>query len=138
MGSCWIVDFVAPSVDHWLAIDVADEGDQALLELLFGADAYVAQHRRRQPGEEALDEALLHGSVIWRRRVEGIEGWAPFLTPDRHRAIQNEPRSPPSHPSSKKIDFTPDYVIDGMPTRKPRFARDSPLEQRGFELPVPP
>ena len=29
MGSCCIVDFVAPSVDHWLAIDVGDEGDQA-------------------------------------------------------------------------------------------------------------
>jgi hypothetical protein len=43
-------------VDHWLAIDVGDEGDQALLELVFGADADVAQHRTRQLGEEALDE----------------------------------------------------------------------------------
>jgi hypothetical protein len=27
--------------------------------------------------------------------------------------------------------------IDGVPTRKPRFAGDSPLEGDGFELPVP-
>ena len=45
-----------PGVDHWLAIDVADEGDQALLEFVFGSDADVAQHRTRQLGEEALDE----------------------------------------------------------------------------------
>ena len=56
MGSCCIVDFVAPSVDHWLAIDVGDEGDQAFLEFVFAADADVAQHRTRQLGEEALDE----------------------------------------------------------------------------------
>jgi hypothetical protein len=43
-------------VDDWLAIDVADEGHQALLELVFGTDANVAQHRTRQLGEEALDE----------------------------------------------------------------------------------
>ena len=55
-GSCCIVDFVAPSVDDWLAIDVADESDQAFLEFVFGADADVAQHRTRQLGEEALDE----------------------------------------------------------------------------------
>ena len=41
-----LVDFVAPSVDHWLAIDVADEGDQAFLELVFGADADVAGTER--------------------------------------------------------------------------------------------
>src|SRR5207237_2908755 len=34
MGSCCIIDFVAPSVDHWLAFDVADEGDQAFLEFV--------------------------------------------------------------------------------------------------------
>jgi hypothetical protein len=55
-GSCCIVDFVAPSVDDWLTIDVADEGDQAFLEFVFGADADMAQHRTRQLGEEALDE----------------------------------------------------------------------------------
>ena len=55
-GSCCIVDFVAPSVDDWLAIDVVDEGHQAFLEFVFGGDANVAQHRTRQLGEEALDE----------------------------------------------------------------------------------
>jgi hypothetical protein len=44
--------------------------------------------------------ALLHGSVIWRRGVDGIGGRAPFLTPDRRRAIQSEPRSPSSHPEA--------------------------------------
>jgi hypothetical protein len=43
-------------VDLWLAIDVGDEGDQAFLEFVFGADADVAQYRTRQLGEEALDE----------------------------------------------------------------------------------
>jgi hypothetical protein len=51
-----IIDFVAPSVDHRLAIDVADEGDPAFLEFVFGADADVAQHRTHQSGEDALDE----------------------------------------------------------------------------------
>jgi hypothetical protein len=31
-------------VDHGLAIDIADESDQAFLEFVFGADADVAQH----------------------------------------------------------------------------------------------
>ena len=41
-----------PSVDDWLAIDVADERHQAFPELVFGADAHVAQHRARQLGEK--------------------------------------------------------------------------------------
>src|SRR5207302_1811755 len=52
-GSCCVIDFVAPSVDDWLAIDIADEGHQAFLEFVFGGDADVAQHRTRQLGEEA-------------------------------------------------------------------------------------
>ena len=55
-GSCCPVDFVTPSVDDWLAIDVVNEGHQALLEFVFGTDADVAQHRTRDLGEEALDE----------------------------------------------------------------------------------
>jgi hypothetical protein len=43
-------------VDNWLAIDVADEGHQAFLEFVFGADADLPQQRTRQLGEEALDE----------------------------------------------------------------------------------
>jgi peptide/nickel transport system substrate-binding protein len=56
MGSRCIVDFVAPSVDDWLAIDVVDEGQQSFLEFVFGVDADVAQDRTRQLGEEALNE----------------------------------------------------------------------------------
>jgi hypothetical protein len=33
-------------------------------------------------------------------RGGGYRRAGPFLTPDRHRAIQNEPRSPPSHPEA--------------------------------------
>ena len=44
MASCCIIDFVMPRVDDWLAIDVADEGRQALLEFVFGSDADVAQY----------------------------------------------------------------------------------------------
>jgi Transposase DDE domain group 1 len=44
MASCCIIDFVMPGVDDWLAIDVADEGHQALLEFVFGSDADVAQY----------------------------------------------------------------------------------------------
>ena len=43
-------------MDHGLAIDIADEGDQPFLEFVFGADADVAQHGTCQLGEEALDE----------------------------------------------------------------------------------
>ena len=45
-----------PSVNDWLAIDVADERHQAFPEFVFGADADVAQHRTRQFGEEAFNE----------------------------------------------------------------------------------
>ena len=33
-------------------------------------------------------------------RGGGYRRMGPFLTSDRHRAIQNEPRSPPSHPEA--------------------------------------
>ena len=45
-----------PSVNDWLAIDVADERHQAFAEFVFGVDADVAQHRTGQLGKEALDE----------------------------------------------------------------------------------
>jgi hypothetical protein len=44
MASCCIIDFVMPGVDDWLAIDVANEGHQALFEFVFGGDAKVAQY----------------------------------------------------------------------------------------------
>src|SRR6516162_4381025 len=55
-----------------LAIDVADEGDQTLLEFAFRADADMAQDRARQFGEEAFDD-IEPRPVGWR---EG-EGEAP-------------------------------------------------------------
>ena len=45
-----------PSVNDGLAIDVADERQQAFPEFGFAADADVAQHRTRQLGEEPLNE----------------------------------------------------------------------------------
>jgi hypothetical protein len=42
MASCCVSDLVAPGVDDWLAIDIVDEGHQALREFVFGADADVA------------------------------------------------------------------------------------------------
>src|SRR5215831_13587161 len=48
MSSGCIVDFVTPGVDDGLVIDVGNERHQALLELVFGADADVAQDRTRQ------------------------------------------------------------------------------------------
>jgi len=56
MASCCIIDFVAPSVDDGLAIDVGNKGHQAFPEFVFGADADVTQHRTCQLGEEALNE----------------------------------------------------------------------------------
>jgi hypothetical protein len=56
MGSCCIIDFVAPGVDDGLAIYLFNKGHQAFPEFGFGADADVAQHRTRQLGEEALNE----------------------------------------------------------------------------------
>jgi hypothetical protein len=39
-----------------MAVDIVDTGHNALLELLFGGDANVAQDRSGELGEEALDE----------------------------------------------------------------------------------
>src|SRR5260370_18977223 len=64
-----VVDFVVPGMDDWLAIDIADEGDQAFLEFVFGGDADVAQHRTRQLREEALDE--VEPRPVRRREREG-------------------------------------------------------------------
>ena len=46
-------------MEDWLAIDIVNEGHQAFLEFVFGADADVAQHRTRELGEEALDDIEL-------------------------------------------------------------------------------
>ena len=50
------MEFVGPGVDDGVLVDVVDGGDDTLLELLYGGDANVAQHRAGELGEEALDE----------------------------------------------------------------------------------
>lgn len=45
-----------PSVDDGVAVEIVDELDDALFELVFRADANVAEHRAGSFGEEALDE----------------------------------------------------------------------------------
>jgi hypothetical protein len=52
--------------------------------------------RREAARRLVFATALLHGSVAWRRGVDGIGGRA-LLIPDSYRAIQSEPRSPSSH-----------------------------------------
>ena len=43
MVSGCTVDFITPGVDDRLAVDVVDEGHQAVLEFMFGSDADMAQ-----------------------------------------------------------------------------------------------
>ena len=43
MVSGCTVDFITPGVDDRLAVDVVDEGHQAVLEFVFGSDADMAQ-----------------------------------------------------------------------------------------------
>jgi hypothetical protein len=54
-------------VDDEVSIEVIHGGHDAVLELLFGCDADMAQHRAGELGEEALDE-------IEPRAVLGGEG----------------------------------------------------------------
>ena len=64
MGSRCIVDFVAPSVDDWLAIDVVDEGQQSFLEFVFRVDADVAERVSLGSGRRAKpwrNDPLLYG-----------------------------------------------------------------------------
>src|SRR5208337_1918233 len=57
--------FVGPSVNDGMAIEVIHGGHDAVLELLFGCDADVAQDRAGELGEEALDE-VEPGAVLGR------------------------------------------------------------------------
>jgi hypothetical protein len=59
----------------------------------------LAQRQGRAHGGNHRRPTLLHGSVVRRRGLDGISG-PPFLSADRHRAIQSEPRSPSSHPEA--------------------------------------
>ena len=46
---------VGPGVDDGVLVEVIHGSHDAVLELLFGCDADVAQHRAGDLGEEALD-----------------------------------------------------------------------------------
>src|SRR5215510_13721785 len=50
------IDFVAPSMDDRVAIEVIDELDDALLQLVCGVDTDVAGHGAGCFGEKPLDE----------------------------------------------------------------------------------
>jgi hypothetical protein len=63
-GSCSGIDFVVPSVDGGVAVEIVNELDDALFELMFRADANVAEHRAGGFGEEALDE-IEPRPVLW-------------------------------------------------------------------------
>jgi hypothetical protein len=43
-------------MDHWVAVEVVDEFENALLELVLGADADVTEYGAGGFGKEALDE----------------------------------------------------------------------------------
>src|SRR5438552_1915473 len=49
-------EFIGPSVDDWVAIDVIDAGDDALLEFMLRCHADVTQDGAGELGEEALNE----------------------------------------------------------------------------------
>src|SRR5208282_4475073 len=51
-----MVELVGPGVNDGIAIEFIHGGHDAMLELLFGCDADVAQDRAGELGEEALDE----------------------------------------------------------------------------------
>jgi hypothetical protein len=51
-------------VNDGVFVEVVDGGHEALLELVFGGDADVAQDRTCELGEEALDE-IEPGAMLW-------------------------------------------------------------------------
>src|SRR5262249_13198898 len=56
MLSGGLVELEGPRWTEWIAVEVSDRGNEALLELLFGGDTDVAQDGAGQLGEEAFDE----------------------------------------------------------------------------------
>ena len=54
--SCDLTEFVGPSVDDRLAVEVIKVGQDALFEFSFGGHPDMAQHRASHLGEEAFDK----------------------------------------------------------------------------------
>src|SRR5271165_616048 len=63
--SSGLVEFIGPSMDDGLSVEVVDCGHDALLELLFGCDSDVAQDGAGELGKEPLDE-IEPGAMLWR------------------------------------------------------------------------
>ena len=61
-------------MDDGVSIEVIHGGHDAVLELLFGCDADVAQDRAGELGEEALDE-VEPGAVLGREDKFETAGW---------------------------------------------------------------
>jgi len=57
------VELVGPSVDDGVSVELVHGGHDTVLELLFGCDADMAQHRAGELGEETLDE-VKPGAVL--------------------------------------------------------------------------
>jgi hypothetical protein len=55
-GSCGGIDLIVPSVDDRVAVEIMDELHDALFQLVFRADADLAEHGAGGFGEEPLDE----------------------------------------------------------------------------------
>ena len=54
--SCSLVELVGPCVNDRIAVEIIDRGHEAILELVLGCDADVAQDGAGELGEEAFDE----------------------------------------------------------------------------------
>src|SRR5262249_10040957 len=53
--ACGLVELVGPCVNDRIVVEVVHGGHKAVLELLFGGDADMAQNRTGDLREEALD-----------------------------------------------------------------------------------
>src|SRR6516164_11412172 len=73
MRSGRLSDLVAPGMGDWLAIEVIDEGHQALFEFVFGGDADLSEHRAREFGKEAFDQ--IEPGTVGRGEGEGKAAW---------------------------------------------------------------
>ena len=80
-----------------------DEGDA---RLAVPAEGVAETGNELEPRRAAADDPDMMESDLVARidrlatRSGGYRRAGPFLTPDCHRAIQNEPRSPSSHPEA--------------------------------------
>src|SRR5258708_20434097 len=59
-----LVEFIGPSVDDRMSVELVHGGHDAILEFLLGCDAHATQHWSREFGEEAL-AYIEPGPVLW-------------------------------------------------------------------------